>query len=456
MAEPPRTSLLRVALVGLLAIVAAVLTAPVAVMAAGRADLEELPSPALPADASAREAGIVDLAGGTETPIFGALAGQGKEGYFGAVALDKGGAPDASFGEGGFSSPLKLPFGGFDNLAPEAEALATQRDGKVVVVGYSQEGTREPVAFAPLLARYRSDGSLDQSFSTDGIASSPPQGRGGIQLHDVAIAKDRTILVVGGRDEAGEGVAAPAGVVYAYRPDGNRDTSFGKHGQVLFKGRHSSLYSTLRGIQVLPSGKILVVGYLDARLLLARLNPNGKLDRRFGGGDGRVTLDLHSHACCEGAALAPAPKGRVVVAGMGGGFSKYRVFLARYLSSGRLDRHFGDKGVEASLQPHRLAALLGLAVDGSGRIVTTGRNESTKGNPGYSFAAFRNLANGRPDRRFGRGGMSVLRGGAEGIAGAALTVPSGVLVGGSYLSPQSEGAAPMTKLLLGRIGTTSG
>jgi uncharacterized delta-60 repeat protein len=455
MVEPPRTSLLR-AVVGFLAIVAAVVTAPVTAVASGGGDLEALPSPALPADASARQAGIVDLAGGTGTTVFGALAGQGREGYFGVIALDKGEAPDASFGEEGFSSPLKLPFGGFDNLAPEAEALATQRDGKVVVIGYSQEGTREPVAFAPLLARYRSDGSLDQSFSTDGIVGSPPRGRGGIQLHDVALTRDRTILVVGGRDEAGDGASAPAGVVYAYRPDGHRDTSFGKLGQVLFKGRYSSLYSTLRGIQVLPSGKILVVGYLDARLLLARLDSHGRLDRRFGGGDGRVTLDLHSHACCEGAALALAPKGRVVVAGMGGSFAKYRVFLARYLSSGRLDRPFGDKGVEASLQPHRLATLLGLAVDRSGRIVTVGRNESTKGDPGYSFAAFRNLANGRPDRRFGRGGMAVLRSGAEGIAGAALTLPSGVLVGGSYLSPQSERAAPTTELLLGRISPPSG
>jgi uncharacterized delta-60 repeat protein len=456
MVEPPRTSLRRAAVVGLLAIVAAILTAPVAAMAAGRGELEALPSPPLPADASAREAGIVDLAGGTGTTVFGALAGQGREGYFGVVALDKGESLDASFGEGGFSSPLKLPFGGFDNLAPEAEALATQRDGKVVVVGSAQEGKREPIAFAPLLARYRSNGSLDQSFSSDGIVGSPPQGRGGIQLHDVAITRDRTILVVAGRNEAGEGAFAPAGVVYAYRPYGRPDTSFGKHGQVLFKGRRSGLYSTLRGIQVLPSGKILVVGYLDARLLLARLDSDGKLDRRFGGGDGKVTLNLHSQACCEGAALALAPKGRIVVAGMGGSFSKYRVFLARYLSSGRLDRHFGDKGVEASLQPRRLATLLGLAVDGSGRIVTTGRNESTKGDPGYSFAAFRNLANGRPDRRFGRGGMSVLRGDAEGIAGAALTLPSGVLVGGSYLSPQSDQVAPTTNLLLGRIGTASG
>jgi hypothetical protein len=86
-------------------------------------------------------------------------------------------------------------------------------------------------------------------------------------------------------------------------------------------------------------------------------------------------------------------------------------------------------------------------------LITTGRNESTKGNPGYSFAAFRNLANGHPDRRFGHGGLSLLRGDAEGIAGAALTLPTGVLVGGSYLSPPSEGAAPTTKLLLGRIGT---
>jgi hypothetical protein len=168
-----------------------------------------------------------------------------------------------------------------------------------------------------------------------------------------------------------------------------------------------------------------------------------------------VTLNLHSHACCEAAALALAPGGGIVVAGMGGSFAKYRVFLARYLASGRLDRGFANKGVEAPVLRRRLGTLLGLAVQPDGKIVTAGRTEITKANPGRAFALFRNLSSGRPDRGFGREGLYTLRRGTESIAGAALTLPSGVLVGGSFLDPESQSANLGTTLLLGRVGAAS-
>jgi hypothetical protein len=100
--------------------------------------------------------------------------------------------------------PSGIPPRGFaDELAPQAEALAVQRDGKLVVAGFSQEGIQEPVAFALLLARYRTDGSLDPSFAGDGIVGKAPQAHGGTEYHDVAVTGKGTILVAGGRDEDG-------------------------------------------------------------------------------------------------------------------------------------------------------------------------------------------------------------------------------------------------------------
>jgi uncharacterized delta-60 repeat protein len=414
--------------------------------------LTHIVEPSLPPQAAMGEAGIADLADGSGSTVYGALAGQGTGGgYFGAVALAGGETPEASFGEGGFTGPLKLPFGGFDNLSPQAEALAVQGDGKLVVVGSSREGVREPVAFAPLLVRYRADGSLDPSFSGDGIIGKAPQARGGSQYHDVAVTRKGTILVAGGRDEEGVGGASPAGVLVAYRADGTPETSFGEHGRVFFKSGPADYYATLRAVQVLPSGKILVAGYLDSELLLARLTAGGRLDHTFGGGDGEVTLNLHDHFCCEEAALALAPGGRIVVAGMGGSLAKYRVFLARYLPSGRPDRGFGDRGVEAAARPRRLGTLLALAVERNGKIVTVGRTEISPANRYRAFAVFRNLSSGKPDRGFGKGGLYVLRRGAESIAHATLTLPGGTLVGGSLLNMQSAGSATTTGLLLARL-----
>jgi uncharacterized delta-60 repeat protein len=419
---------------------------------AGGRGLSSVVEAPLPTEAAAQQAGIFDFARGSGTTVYGALGGSGSNsGYFGAVAFTGGETPDPGFAEGGFTAPLKLPFSGFDNLAPQAEATAVAPDGTLVVAGFSEEGANGPAEFSPLVARYRADGSLDPSFSGDGILGKAPQARGGTEFHDVAVTRDGIILAAGGRDEESVGAAAPAGVLYAYRPNGKADSAFGKGGRVLFKGRHRSSYSTLRGVQVLPSGKILVVGYLDSNLLLARLDADGRVDRSFGGSDGEVTLNLQSHICCEDVALGLASGGRIVVAGMGGSFSQYRVFLARYSPTGKLDRSFGDKGIEAQVHPHRLGILLGMAVEPSGKVVTVGRTEITPANRVRSFAVFLNLANGRPDRGFGQDGLYVLKPKTEGIAHAALALPGGTLLGGSRLNPESGGPVPATSLLLARL-----
>lgn len=403
-------------------------------------------TPALPAAAAAHAAGIVDLAQGEGTKVFGALRGLGETGYFGVAGLSGGEAPDPSFGGDGYTDPLVLPWTGI-NLEAEAEAVAVQPDGKVVVVGYSEEGIRDPTAFAPLLARYSADGSLDPTLAAGGIVGARPHGTGGTRYHDVAVEPDGRILAAGGRNESSSGVGAPAGLVAAYRPDGSLDTAFGESGRTVLKGKG---YTSLRAIDLLAGGKVLVAGFRNYRLLLARLDADGRLDKGFGGGDGEVTVDLDAHACCQTAALAAGPDGRIVVAALGGSGQKRRVFLARFLPSGRPDRSFGTDGVEATLRSTRLTVLNGLAVEPDGSIVTVGRGALGRSSAG-TFAAFRNLPSGPPDPSFGRQGLeTTVSAGNESSAGAALATPSGILVGGSFaFSPPS--GPPRTGLLLARF-----
>jgi uncharacterized delta-60 repeat protein len=279
------------------------------------------------------------------------------------------------------------------------------------------------------------------------VVGARPQGHDRPQLRDIAIAADGTILTVGGREESGSGFGPPAGVLTAYRADGKRDSAFGDGGSVTITGKRHS-YTTLRHLLALPNGRILAVGYLDRRLLLVRLTSTGKFDRKFGGGDGEVMLDLHSDSCCAAATLGVDGMGRIVVGAMGGDAAKWRVFLARYLPSGEIDRSFGKRGVESPLLPRRLGVLNGLAIEPDGRIVTVGRAAVTRANgEGPVFAAFRYLPDGRPDRRFGNDGLATLKAGSEGDAGAALMFDDEVLVGGSFDSGQGE-----TGLLVGRAG----
>jgi uncharacterized delta-60 repeat protein len=406
----------------------------------------------LPAEASQKQASIVDLATAPDGTSVGALGGISDPGYFGAVRLTPAGEGDPAFGEGGFTAPLPVPhrWSG-SNQEAQAEAVAVQGDGKIVVAGFLQEGIDYPTSFTMLLVRYQADGSLDPSFGTGGIVLGPQQlGRGGTVLHAIALAPNGQIVVVGGRNEPRRGDERPAGVVYAFNPDGSRDKSFGRGGQVLFSQRSRKAYSSLHDVAILGSGKILVTGYHKYRLFFARLRPSGRLDSGFGGGDGTVSLNIHNSTCCPPAALAVQSDGKIVVAANGGPFHTSRVYLLRCRPNGSLDRSFGHRGVEAPYLAWRLFRVDDVAVQANGGILTVG--QSAKRPIAGAYAVFRNLPDGSPDESFGEHGLKVFPHGEFGSAGAALRQSDGgVLTGGSFWSTDSPTGQKATKLLLARF-----
>jgi uncharacterized delta-60 repeat protein len=441
----------------LLAVLAVTALASVGARGADRLDpgfgVGGVAKPQLPPDASEALAGIDDLAAAPGGGAVGALKGLGRRGYFGAVRLTADGALDPSFGQGGFTSPLEIPSESF-TLEAEAEAVAVSSEGEVVVAGYTQEGIHGN-SFAPLLVRYRADGSLDPRFGDGGfIAKRRYAGPGGTAFHGVDVTPDGRVIAVGGRSEHYRSLPKPAGVVYAYKLDGSADTSFGRGGTVLFSQRERRLaYSSLWGVEVLGSGKILVAGYRNFRLFLARLEPDGRLDRGFGGGDGMVALGIHSRTCCPPAALAVQRDGRIVVAVNGGPFHTPRVYLARFRADGVLDRSFGHSGVEAPFRAWRLSVVTDVAVDRKGGIFTVGRGTKTKRNPrGFAYGVVRNLPTGPVDRGFGNHGLRTFHYGGQSYAGAALAQPDGgVLSGGSFATKNKSSDSYRTTLLLARF-----
>jgi uncharacterized delta-60 repeat protein len=409
-------------------------------------------TPSLPQEASQKEAGIVDLAAAPGGAAVGALKGLGGTGYFGVVRLTPAGEPDLAFGARGFSAPLALGREG-SGLEAQAEAVAVQGDGKAVVAGYVQQGLRNPRVSGPLLVRYLANGSLDPGFGEGGVVTAPlPQT--GTVFHGVDLAPDGRIVVAGGRNENLRSVPKAAGVVYAYRPDGTIDQSFGHGGKVKFSQRQSRTHTSLRDIEVLGNGKILVAGYRSFRPFLARLEPDGNLDRSFGGGDGTSVLRaISDRFCCPTAALTLQQDGRIVVASNAGPHRKGRVLLIRYRPSGALDRGFGDRGIEHLFGPWRLSEATDVAIQGNGGILTVGRGERTNANPhGFAYAVFRSSPNGRRDPDFGDHGLRTFHYGSQSHAGAALTQPDGaVLTGGSFLTVNPDTKRSMTTLLLTRF-----
>jgi len=76
-----------------------------------------------------------------------------------APALAAGpGSLDTGFGNGGKVTTS------FSESRDQVNSLALQRDGKIVLAGYSDNGTKNNFA----LVRYNADGSLDTTFDSDG------------------------------------------------------------------------------------------------------------------------------------------------------------------------------------------------------------------------------------------------------------------------------------------------
>ena len=93
--------------------------------------------------------------------VVGGTAFMGDNSFFCVARYLPDGSPDPDFGNAGLASSTIRPYYSAIN------ALALQRDGRIVAAGWTDREGR-PNALA--LARYRTDGRLDTSFSGDGAA----------------------------------------------------------------------------------------------------------------------------------------------------------------------------------------------------------------------------------------------------------------------------------------------
>jgi uncharacterized delta-60 repeat protein len=149
-------------------------------------------------------------------------------------------------------------FGG----AAAGRKVAVQGDGKIVAVGQGGSGGD----FA--LARYNPDGSLDPSFSGDGLQTTDFYWEAADGARDVAIQANGRIVAVGA------GVGGPTGTDFGlarYNANGSLDTSFsgdGRRRTSFTAGRSSSDY--VNGVALQGDGRIVAVGVGGGEFALAR------------------------------------------------------------------------------------------------------------------------------------------------------------------------------------------
>jgi uncharacterized delta-60 repeat protein len=133
-----------------------------------------------------------------------------------------------------------------------AYSVAIQSDGKIVVAGYSDNGSNDDFA----LVRYNTDGSLDTNFDSDGKVTTEV-GSSDDYAESVAIQSDGKIVAAGYSSNGGNNDFA----LVRYNTDGSLDTSFDSDGKVTTAIGSASDFA--RSVAIQSDGKIVVAGYSD-------------------------------------------------------------------------------------------------------------------------------------------------------------------------------------------------
>src|SRR6185295_1555065 len=288
---------------------------------------------------------------------------------FALARYNANGSLDTSFSGDGKQTTTFRPHGLDDSDVPTAVAL--QGDGKIVVAGYSFNGTDYDFA----LARYNPNGTLDTSFSGDGR-----------QTTDFAAGDDRAagmVLQANGKVV----VAGRAGDDFAlarYNPNGSLDTTFSGDGKQTTDFGDSDGANAV-GLQA--DGRIVTVGFTGvgntSAFALARYTANGSLDTTFSG-DGKQVTDFGGFDGANGVAIKST--GRIVAAGRGGVNGDFA--LARYNPSGSLDISFSGDGKQTTDFGGGGEHANAVALQGDGNIVAAGNALGADGTRDFALARY--------------------------------------------------------------------
>jgi uncharacterized delta-60 repeat protein len=335
---------------------------------------------------------------------------------FAVARFNTDGTPDKTFSEDGkLTTDFNTPYGTHD----EANSVAIQTDGKIVVAGFT--GTTNSV-YLFAIARYNSDGVLDNTFNDDGELFSGFRFVGGNAIaHSVAIQKDGKIVASGMIDN-NVGVAR-------YTTDGTLDNTFDGNGAL-----STDFGSTDAGFSaaIQDDGKIIVAGTSNNNFVLARYNTNGSLDNTFSG-DGKLTTDFSGTDGSNSVAIQP--DGKIIAAG----YSNMDFAIVRYNADGTLDNTFSADGKLVTDIRGTPDYAHSVAVQANGKIVAAGSSYNSSDN---DFAIVRYNADGSLDNTFSSNGE--------------LTTD----IGGAYIAANDNGAAVLVKsngkIVVAGTSSTSG
>lgn len=247
-----------------------------------------------------------------------------------------GGALDKTFGVNG---KVIITDSGFSHLPT---AVRIQSDGKIVV---SEARCTNSLTndCDQVVHRFRPNGTLDGSFGSGGVVVTDFQANHDFPGNDMVILATGQIIVPGQVVRHGETDAS----ITQYREDGSLDTSFSDNGMAILDLGGSEDGFTLAvqqdGKLLLGGHSIDTSGIWH--FFITRFNSDGRRDLSFGDGGTILSTGVFGHIQ-EVFDIAVQPDGKILASYEDLDFSTtIPSRIARFLSSGAPDISFGVNGI---------------------------------------------------------------------------------------------------------------
>ena len=302
----------------------------------------------------------------------GQVLGGGFTSRMAAVRVDSSGVVDALFGASGYAI--------FDFYADYSSLndVKVSASGAIVIAGSTGDTSNRAIGIGRLL----SDGSLDRSFSSDGMTGlSVGYGWNGSS----AVLTDAAgrVTVVGWSD-----LSPTTWVMTRLEEDGDPDPTFGSGGLIV---EYLDGYAFPGDAVLKDDGKIVVVGSVRTghdNYAIAQFNADGSLDKSFGSDGVTLIEPADGDGILNGVALLA--DGRIVAVGQnklaGGGSSAIMIVTDKdgnlALSRGSSRITSLTVGVIGGFDSH-----LGVAVKPTGEVVAVGQEDPNTDNLPYSIGS---------------------------------------------------------------------
>lgn len=281
---------------------------------------------------------------------------------------------------------VKIKIGNLESST--SSSIAIQSNNKIVIAG----STYMPGETYIGLVRYNPNGMLDHSFGNNGQVTTH-FNEVSVTTTSLLLLNDETIIV--------GGYSGNGSVMVKYKKSGLIDSTFGVNGEV--NGDFPGAGAGILALAQQTDGKIIAAGRSGGNFTVARYYENGKLDSAFGI-NGLAITNIGQNTMDNGKAVAIQNDGKIIVAG--NTIDKYGLLdavLIRYKKNGQLDHSFGNNGIVVTDLGSRNDFYRSLVIQPNGKINAAGA-KGLDFHLDFVVAQYNN--NGTLDSSFGTNGLT--------------------------------------------------